>query len=286
MLVIRSILGQLKLIDATVPVWGTVRPGPRLRVDGLARHTSRQLQDKTHLRHLRTVQRKVLIRVISVGTSALDVEAHALPTDLRLRHRAQSTTTRLHTLPQNNSIWDVLSRAHRRRNNLGPYGWFPLAEALKTTRLERLHETGIIDQTPLPPWRPEAFSRIKIELDRKVIMELAEVAQSNSDIEVFSDASGSLRAPGGSSHDDKMEGVESLQVQVRLMDICLVHVAATRDLHAINIINSAALKRWRLTGLHNRTATFLSDSISALQLSRTQVTIQHNRSSMSSCNRS
>ena len=42
------------------------------------------LRDKTHPRHLRTVQRAALIRVLSafqtVATSTLDVEAHVLPT--------------------------------------------------------------------------------------------------------------------------------------------------------------------------------------------------------------
>ena len=36
-------------------------------------------------------------------------------------------------------------------------------------------------------------------------------------------------------------------------------------LYAINIINKAALQRWRLSGLCSRTATILNDSMSALQ---------------------
>jgi hypothetical protein len=66
------------------------------------------LRDKTHLRHLRTVQRTSLIRILSafrtVATSTLDVEAHILPTYLRLRHRAQTTITKLHTLPRKHPI--------------------------------------------------------------------------------------------------------------------------------------------------------------------------------------
>ena len=61
------------------------------------------LRDKTHLRNLNTVQRTALTRILSafrtVATSTLEVEAHILPTHLRLRQRAQNTITRLHTLP-------------------------------------------------------------------------------------------------------------------------------------------------------------------------------------------
>ncbi|KAJ5301892.1 CMGC/CDK/CDC2 protein kinase [Penicillium antarcticum] len=61
------------------------------------------LRDKMHLRHLRTVQRAALIRIFSafrtVATSTLKVEAHVLPTHIRLRHRAQTTIAKLRTLP-------------------------------------------------------------------------------------------------------------------------------------------------------------------------------------------
>lgn len=59
------------------------------------------LRDKTHLRHLSTVQRTALIRNLSafrtVATPTLEAEAHILPTHLRLRYRAQRTIARLHT---------------------------------------------------------------------------------------------------------------------------------------------------------------------------------------------
>ncbi|KAJ5608329.1 hypothetical protein N7537_004948 [Penicillium hordei] len=53
------------------------------------------LRDKTHLRHLHTVQRTALVRILSafrtVATTALEMEVHVLPTHLRLRRRAQRT---------------------------------------------------------------------------------------------------------------------------------------------------------------------------------------------------
>lgn len=123
------------------------------------------LRDKTHLRHLNTVQRTSLVRIISafrtVATTALEVEAQVLPTDLRLRPRAQNTITRLHTLPRNHPIWSTLLRAQKRRNNVGSYSRFPLAEALKTMNLDRLAELETIDPRPLPPWRGESFTRLK-----------------------------------------------------------------------------------------------------------------------------
>ncbi|CEJ62546.1 Putative Transposon I factor (Fragment) [Penicillium brasilianum] len=131
------------------------------------------LRDKTHLQHLRTVQRTALIRIISafrtIATSTLEVETHVLPTHLRLRHRAQTTIARLHTLPRKHPIWDTLLRAQRRRNNIGTSARFPfVAEALKTMSPERLNELEMIDLTPLPPWRTEAFSNIEIEPDKEI----------------------------------------------------------------------------------------------------------------------
>jgi hypothetical protein len=144
------------------------------------------LRDKTYLRQLRTVQRTAL----TVATSTLEVEAHVLPTYLRLRHRGQNTITRLHTLSPKHPIWDTLLRAQRRRNNVRTRARFPLAETLKTMSPERLYELEMIDPTPLPPWRTEPFSKIEIEPDREIAMERAEQARSNSDIVIYSDVSG------------------------------------------------------------------------------------------------
>ncbi|KAK9846241.1 hypothetical protein MYU51_001967 [Penicillium brevicompactum] len=69
------------------------------------------LRDKTHLRHLNTVQRTALIRILSafrtVATTTLEVEAHVLSTHLRLRQRAQNTITSLHTLPRDHPICEA-----------------------------------------------------------------------------------------------------------------------------------------------------------------------------------
>ncbi|KAI1830251.1 hypothetical protein DTO027I6_8939 [Penicillium roqueforti] len=152
------------------------------------------LRDKTHLRHLNTVQRTSLVRILSafrtVATATLEVEAHILPTHLRLRHRAQRTIANLHTLPREHPIWDTLSRAQKRRNNIGSYAHFPLAEALKTMDLQRLNELETIDPQPLPPWHLDPFVEIEVGSDREVAGEQAEAVRSTSDIVVYSDASG------------------------------------------------------------------------------------------------
>lgn len=230
------------------------------------------LRDKTHLRHLRTVQRTALIRILSafrtMATSTLDVEAHVLPTHLRLRHRAQSTITRLHTLPRRHPIWPALLRAHKRRNNVGSSSRFPLAEALKTMSLERLRELEMIDPTPLPPWRPEAFSKIEIEPDRETAIEKAEALHSHSDIVIYSDASGRQGHLGAAAVAlNRNLGINQfLQIQVGPMDRWSVHAAELiRILYAINLINKIALQGRRSTGRRARSATVLSDSTSALQ---------------------
>ncbi|KAJ5366120.1 reverse transcriptase [Penicillium brevicompactum] len=152
------------------------------------------LRDKVHIRHLNTVQRNVLIRILSafrtVATATLEVEAYILPTHLRLRHRAQRTIARLHTLPRDHPIWSALFRAQNRRNNVGSYARFPLAEALKTMDVDRLNELETINPHPLPPWRPDAFTEIELEPDRETARERAVSAKNTSDIVVYSDASG------------------------------------------------------------------------------------------------
>ncbi|KAJ5513135.1 hypothetical protein N7463_002687 [Penicillium fimorum] len=229
------------------------------------------LRDKTHLRHLRTVQRAALIRVLSafrtVATTALDVEAHVLPTHLRLRYRAQNTITRLHTL-QKHPIWSALRRAQRRRNNRGSFARFPLSEALKTMNLERLQEIEMIDPTPLTPWRKEAFSEIEIESDREIAIERAQAARSTADIVVYSDASGRGGHLGAAAAvlDKSLETTDSIQVQVGPMDRWSVHAAELIGiLYAINIINKIALRHWSTSHTRVRSATILSDSKSALQ---------------------
>lgn len=76
------------------------------------------LRDTTHLRNLNSVQRAPLIRILSafrtVATNTLEIEALIIPTYLRLRHRAQSTIARLHTLPRGHPICSALTRAQRR----------------------------------------------------------------------------------------------------------------------------------------------------------------------------
>ncbi|KAI3014160.1 hypothetical protein CBS147347_11515 [Aspergillus niger] len=229
------------------------------------------LRDKTHLRQLRTVQRTALIRILSafrtVATSTLDVEAYILPIHLRLRHRAQTTITQLHTLPRKHPIREVLLRARRRRGNVGSHARFPLAETLKTMNLERLDDLEMIDPAPQPPWRTEAFSKIDIATNREIAMEQAEAARSESDLVVYSDASGRQGHLGAAAAvlDDESVTTGSLQIQVGPTDQWSVHAAELIGiLYAINLINRIVLQQRRAGQKRARTVTILSDSTSAL----------------------
>lgn len=137
------------------------------------------LRNKTHLRHLNSVQRTVLVRVLSafrtVATETLEVEARILLTHLRLRHRAQRTIARLHTLP----------RAQNRRNNVVSYARFPLAEAMRTMDVDRLNELETIDPHPLPPWRTNPFAEIELEPDREKARQRAESSRDTSYVVVY-----------------------------------------------------------------------------------------------------
>jgi hypothetical protein len=225
------------------------------------------LRDKTHLRHLNTVQRTSLIRILSafrtVATITLEVEAHVLPTHLRLRQRAQITIARLHTLPRDHPIWSALLRAQKRRNNVGSSARFPLAEALKTMDLDRLAELETIDPRPLPPWRREAFAEVEIEPDREVARERAETISTRADIVVYSDAfgrQGHLGAAVAGLHDN-LEVVEPQQIHVEPIDRWSVHIGELIGIfYAISLVYKLGHQQ-----RPSNTATILCDSRSALQ---------------------
>ena len=230
------------------------------------------LRDKTHLRHLNTVQRTSLIRVLSafrtVATTTLEVEAHVLPTRLRLRRRAQVTIARLHTLPRDHPIWTALLRAQKRRNNIGSCARFPLAEALKTMDLGRLAELEVVDPRPLPPWRREPFTEIEIEQDREVARERAETIGTRADIVVYSDASGRQEHVGAAvaALGDNLEVIEPQQIHVGPMDRWSVHVGELIGIfYAISLVYRLEHQRPRPAHTDSASATILCDSKSALQ---------------------
>jgi len=85
----------------------------------------------------------------------------------------------------------------------------------------------MIDPTPLPPWRKEAFSNIEIESDREIAIERGETARATADIVVYSDASGRHGHLGAAAAvlNDLLETTDSMQVQVGPMDQWSVHAA-------------------------------------------------------------
>lgn len=230
------------------------------------------LRDKTHLRQLNTIQRASLIRILSafrtVATTTLEVEAYILPTHLRLRHQAQRTVARLHTLPRDHPIWCALSRAQRRRDNMRSRYRFPLAETLKTMDPSRLATLETIDPRPLPPWRTEAFAEIEIEPDRELARERADKARSHSDLVIYSDASGREGHLGSAvvTLNENDEVVEFQQVQVGPMERWSVHVAELIGIfYAVNMVFKLAHQRSNILNGVPIIATIICDSRSALQ---------------------
>jgi ribonuclease HI len=239
-----------------------------LRVDSLARPASRQDTPATLDHSTEDSPIRILSAFRTVATATLEVEAHILPTHLRLRHRAQRTITRLHTLPRDHLIWTTLLRAQKRRNNIRSYARFPLAEALKTMDLDRLNELETIDPQPLPPWCGDAFAGIEIELDRETARERAETATSTSDVIVYSDASGREDHLGAAvvALDENQDVMGSEQVQVGPMNRWSVHVAELIGIfYAISMVFKLAHQRPTDTYGDPMTATILCDSKSALQ---------------------
>jgi hypothetical protein len=69
-------------------------------------------KDKEHLKALNTVQRTALIKILStfrtVATQTLEVEAHVLPTRLRLKQQAQEVITKLFIFLRGHPIHNVV----------------------------------------------------------------------------------------------------------------------------------------------------------------------------------
>jgi hypothetical protein len=191
--------------------------------------------------------------MFSRPTSASDTEHNALSQDF--------------TLPRGHPIWSALLRAQKRRNNIGNYARFPLAEALKTMDLQRLNEQEMIDPSTLPPWRAEVFAEVEIGPDREIAAERAETARAASDIVVFSDAlsrEGHLGAAVAALNNSP-QVVESQQIQVGPMDLWLIHVAELIGIfYAISMVFKIAHQRL-CVGHTPKAATILCDSRSALQ---------------------
>jgi hypothetical protein len=114
------------------------------------------LKDKMHLRTLNTVQREALIRVVSafktVATQTLEVEAYIPSTRLRLKQRSQRVVAKLHTLPQEHPVRNVLERAAKRAVAKGTAPRFPLAQAIKVSDITTIQALATIDPRPREPW--------------------------------------------------------------------------------------------------------------------------------------
>ncbi|XP_024085694.1 uncharacterized protein LOC106673621 [Cimex lectularius] len=234
------------------------------------------LKDKRHLRVLNTVQRSALIRILSafrtVATTTMEVETYTLPTHLRLKQRAQNVIISLCTLPRDHPIQEVLARARRRRDNIGSRPRFPLAESMKTMRLEQLDGLETIDPKPMIPWDPPGFVEIDIEPDRERAKDKATALQASSNMVVFSDASGQNNHLGAAAVmlDHNQEVIESRQLSIGSMANWSVYAAELIGIfYAISLVLKVASSRPRVpTTSQQEPATILCDNMSALQAIR------------------
>ena len=116
------------------------------------------LKDKTHLRTLNTIQRDVLIRILSAfrttATQAMEMEAYVPPTRLRLKRRGRDVVASLFTQPKDHPIHGVLERASRRAVAKGDAARLPIAQVIKTMDTTKLRMLETLDPRPLEPWKP------------------------------------------------------------------------------------------------------------------------------------
>ncbi|KAI3051528.1 hypothetical protein CBS147353_11591 [Aspergillus niger] len=217
--------------------------------------------------------RAALIRILSafrtVSTTALEIEAHMLPTHLRLKQRAQIVIARISTLPEDHPVHDVISRARVRSTQVSNRAHFPLAETLRTMNLTRLQALERIDPKPQAPWRAQSFTDIEIELDREKAQTNALVRAATPNITVFSDTSGKENQLGAAAValDHNQQIVGSQQVSIGSMEFWSVYTAELMAIYyAIRLGFQLAQKNQRSRATDAEPATILSDSMSALQV--------------------
>lgn len=225
------------------------------------------LKDKTHLRTLDTVQRTALVRILSafrtVATQTLEVEAHVLPTRLRLKQRAQRVIARLCTLPTSHPVQAALARSQRRSRNIGNNPRLPLAEAMKTMNLERLERLEVIDPSPRAPWEPPIFEEIDIETDREKAVKKALALKEEIDKVVYFDASAQQGQLGAAAV--TLDCHENLKESRKACVGSASHwsISAAELIGIYQAIELIATKD--ISDQHPRVVTILSDSKSALQ---------------------
>ncbi|EED11752.1 hypothetical protein TSTA_109310 [Talaromyces stipitatus ATCC 10500] len=193
------------------------------------------LKDKIHLRMLGTVQRTTLICILSAfktaSTAALEVEAYVLPTNLRLKQRAQIVAARLSTLPED-------------------------------------HPGQTINPTPPPPWQTPAFVEIDIEPDRDKAKDKASARQKASGITVFFNASGQQNALGAAAValDQNHNIIQHQKVCIGSIEYWSVYTAELMAIYyAISLVLKIAMENQVILVGQQEPATILSDSMSALQ---------------------
>ncbi|KAI3043038.1 hypothetical protein CBS147353_11848 [Aspergillus niger] len=234
------------------------------------------LKDKRHLKWLDTVQRSALIRILSafrtIATATMEVETYVLPTHLRLKQRVQEVIVKLCTLPRSHPVHDVLSRARRRRDNVGARCRFPLAESMKTMKLEQLDGLETIDLTLMTLWEATPFVETDIESDRDKAQEKATALLASPSAVIYTDTSGKKGILGAAAVivDRGQAVAETRQVSIGSMTNWSVHAA---ELIGIFFAISLALKIARrrpaaTTTPEDETATILCDNTSALQAIR------------------
>jgi DNA repair protein RadC len=149
---------------------------------------------------------------------------------------------------------------------------FPLAESIKTIRLEQLDRLETINLKPMAPWKPSGFMEINIKLDQEKAKDKATALQASSNMVVFLDASGQNNQLGVAAvmldHNQKV--VESRQLPIGSMAHWSVYAAELIGIfYAISLVLKVVSSRPRtLTTPQQEPATILCDSMSALQAIR------------------
>jgi ribonuclease HI len=235
-------------------------------------------KDKMHLRALNMIQWLALIRILSAfrstATAMMEVEMFMLPTRLRLRQRAQLTIVTMLTLLWDHPIQTVLSRARRRRDHAGNGSppRFPLAESMKTMRIQQFNGLETINPKPTAPWKPPVFKEIDITPDREMARKKAVALLGNPHWVVYSDASGHDNHLGAAAValDRSQKIVASRTTTIGPMTQWSIHIAELIGIYyAISLAFRVSHQNEQPTRSGTgETMTILSDSKSALQAIR------------------
>ena len=226
-------------------------------------------KDNMQMRALGTIQRTVLIRILSafktVATQAMEVEAYVLPTHMRLKKRALNVLTSLCALPPKHPIHSVITRASQRARNVKSCRRFLSPKQSSSWTWSRWSPSRWLIHRRWPHGTGQFSRRYEYRIIRRQLWQRPQLLAAPGMV-VYTDGSAGVRGLGAAA---VLLGSNQTIFKSRQTSVGPASQWSIHSAELIGIYNAIRLLVRHLTniqdlGPHQHTATILSDSKSAL----------------------